>query len=422
MKKPHNASRFSKIMGAMVLVVLICFTASLQVYANTKMASKQSLSTKAEAGQDTQSSSTQAPSTQVPDASTQAPDASTQAPDASTQAPDASTQAPSTEAPSTEPTKPQPTMHYDISDVVATNDLDNITGYIEAENFYDDKDLAIELSMGGKTYKGTIEDGYFYVKIPYTKANTSFTIKLTEVKTGYVFTKKGKIAKDKTLPSISSGNINYSSTSIKGTTDGGATVVLKIGSKSYKKKTGSSGSFSFTIKPHKIGTQYTLTATAKYTGNKRTVKKTVKSKSTGIAVTKYITISSKTITGKVTGASKGDYVKVAINGKTYKGKVNRSNNTFSITIPKQKVGKNFTVGLYNQFSQRLSYYKDKIYLSIYMKIGMTKNQAVQTAWGYPDEIDYIYGIETWTYKSSSDIFYVYFLNGKVFNTYRYYYY
>lgn len=199
MKKPYNVSRFSKIMGAMVLVVLICFTASLQVYANTKMASKQSLSTKAETGQDTQPSSTQAPSTEVP---------------------------------STELTKPVPTMNYDISDVVATNDLDNITGYIEAENFYDDKDLSIELSMGGK---------------------------------------------------------------------------------------------------------------------------------------------------------------------------------------------NFTVGLYNQFSQRLSYYKDKIYLSTAMKIGMTKKQAVQTAWGYPDEIDYIYRIETWTYKSSSDIFYVYFIDGVVYNTYRYYY-
>ncbi|MFX4306763.1 hypothetical protein F8N00_15355 [Exiguobacterium sp. A1_3_1] len=66
------------------------------------------------------------------------------------------------------------------------------------------------------------------------------------------------------LPSVSLKAMNVKSTHVSGTTEKGATVTLKLGKKTYTKKTDAKGHFDWKVQKQKAGTVITVTSQNKY--------------------------------------------------------------------------------------------------------------------------------------------------------------
>lgn len=115
-----------------------------------------------------------------------------------------------------------------------------------------------------------------------------------------------------------------------------SSVTLKSGSKIYKGKEMNNGQYRLIIPNQKIGTKLTITATNNV-GDKQTKTFIVKKQLGTTASMKSVTTKSTEVNGITGKTVKGDTVEVIIGTKTYKTSIKKSNGSYSVKIPKQKV-------------------------------------------------------------------------------------
>lgn len=323
-------------------------------------------------------------------------------------------------------------MYKVVSDILY-DDETSFYIYLKPTSYYDedisDHKITIIVTINGNkyTYRRDLynileEDGRDIkpVKVKlgkyYYKDGTPYTIEIKGETTG-LYLKFFKEAEHSEMPPtliIDHDKVTYHDQYIKGETDERASVVLKIGKKTYKKKSNSRGKFKFKIKQLKIGTKIKITATSPINGNRITRTWKVKKPKMSIKVPNYVTKDSRTISGTLKGAKKGDYIVAYINGKKYKGKINYKKNQFSINVSNLSVG-NTTLTVYNKFKQKIISHNEHIYLSNSIYVGMTTDQVLQTTFGRPSTINrYNSGaLEQWVYRYSYRTTYIYVQNGVV---------
>ena len=151
---------------------------------------------------------------------------------------------------------------------------------------------------------------------------------------------------------------------------------------------------------------------------------TVKKSASKIETTAWVYKDSSKVKGKTVKVHKGDYIKIKINGRTYKKKIKKNANSFkfSIKIKKpNKYGIRMTTELYNKFNQRLSIEKEYVYKSNYVYVGDSKATVKWlTGWNDPYKRNYYSTGEQWCYDWDGDGFsdaFLYFRNGKVSDWY-----
>ncbi|BBF44056.1 hypothetical protein lbkm_2744 [Lachnospiraceae bacterium KM106-2] len=308
------------------------------------------------------------------------------------------------------------------------DDSNIISGTFEVEEDYEDdvyngeSGYYVFVVINGDSYQCDVKDDdyqdnlYFYGELPeYYKVGTEYTIQVQDIATGEVFSKSYTVKHSKDKPELSFDKINCHTTKVKGTTEPGAVVQLKLGSKKYKVRADEEGAFTIKIPYTKINTYYKFSVVNELSGNKNEKKGKVANTAVKINVKSWLTVKTRKIKGTVSGAVKGDKIVVKISGKKYKGKIYGKNKKFVISIPKQKVGAKVTVVLRNKFNQDMGKYQDKIYLKNGIDKGMTRKQMRSTTWGAPDKVN-VYdsgNYEQWIYYNDDDTLYVYFYYGKL---------
>lgn len=322
-------------------------------------------------------------------------------------------------------------MYKVVSDILY-DDETSFYIYLKPTSYYDedisDHKITIIVTINGNKYtyrRGLYnileEDGRDIkpVKVKlgkYYKDGTPYTIEIKGETTGLYLKFLKEVEHSEMPPTliIDHDKVTYHDQYIKGETDERASVVLKIGKKTYKKKSNSRGKFKFKIKQLKIGTKIKITATSPINGNRITRTWKVKKPKMSIKVPNYVTKDSRTISGTLKGAKKGDYIVAYINGKKYKGKINYKKNQFSINVSNLSVG-NTTLTVYNKFKQKIISHNEHIYLSNSIYVGMTTDQVLQTTFGRPSTINrYNSGaLEQWVYRYSYRTTYIYVQNGVV---------
>lgn len=293
----------------------------------------------------------------------------------------------------------------------------SISGTLITDNDKEDgnKLAKVTAQIGSKKYTATIKNQKF--KITYAKQKLGTKIKVIAVTNNGLTTDKTVTLKN--IPvKLSVNSISVRTSYIKGNTEKGAAISIKIGSKTYKTKAANSGAFSVKIPAQKKNTSIKVkTVSSKGYYNEKTYK--VKSVKTNVYINDYITMSTTKVSGKIVGAVKGDYIVATIGSRKYKGTISSSQKSYSITIPKQPYNAKVKVQLVAGNGTPLSSLTEKVYTSKYVKIGMTKSQVLKTTWGKPDEIyryTYSYGtVEQWVYYYSTYNYQtLYFLNGKIY--------
>ena len=214
----------------------------------------------------------------------------------------------------------------------------------------------------------------------------------------------------------------YGATSITNKTTPGAKVTAKIGKKTYKATAAANGKYTIKIPVVKIGTKIKMKFSSANTSLAKTV--TVKKSASKIETTAWVYKDSSKVKGKTVKVHKGDYIKIKINGRTYKKKIKKNANSFkfSIKIKKpNKYGIRMTTELYNKFNQRLSIEKEYVYKSNYVYVGDSKATVKWlTGWNDPYKRNYYSTGEQWCYDWDGDGFsdaFLYFRNGKVSDWY-----
>ncbi|WP_416729755.1 Ig-like domain-containing protein [Fictibacillus sp. JL2B1089] len=124
-----------------------------------------------------------------------------------------------------------------------------------------EKGSTVTVKFGINTYITVAENGKFAVPIFLQKAGTVFEIWAVDVY-GNKSTITKVITKDKTAPKSPVVNaVTSKSTSVTGTSEANATVIVKIGTKSYTAKAATNGAFSVKIPVQKANVTLTVTAT-----------------------------------------------------------------------------------------------------------------------------------------------------------------
>lgn len=226
-------------------------------------------------------------------------------------------------------------------------------------------------------------------------------------------TVKPALNKTTTTPTV-----KYGSTSLTGKTTPGAKVVAKIGKKYYKATAASNGKYTIKIPIVKIGTKIYLKYTSAGTSLSKTI--AVKKCSSKIETTYWTYQNSTRVRGRAKNVHIGDYIKVTVNGKTYKKKVTKNASTYGFSISIKKPGKygiRLTTSLYNKYNQYLASEKDYVYKGNTVYVGDTKSTVRWlTGWNDPVKKNYYTYEEQWCYDWSGDGIhdaYLYFRNNKV---------
>lgn len=226
-------------------------------------------------------------------------------------------------------------------------------------------------------------------------------------------TVKPALNKTTTTPTV-----KYGSTSLTGKTTPGAKVLARIGKKYYKGTAASNGKYTIKIPIVKIGTKIYLKYTSAGTSLSKTI--AVKKCSSKIETTYWTYKNSTKVRGRAKNVHKGDYIKVTVNGKTYKKKITKNANTlgFSINIKKPgKYGIRLTTSLYNKYNQYLASEKEYVYKGNTVYVGDTKSTVRWlTGWNDPVKKNYYTYEEQWCYDWSGDGIhdaYLYFRNNRV---------
>lgn len=237
---------------------------------------------------------------------------------------------------------------YDFSHVEAANlAVDEIAPNApKVKTTVSDKTIAIEglsekyatvtIKNGTKTVGSTLVngDGSWHIKLSKQVAGTSLRVVTTDT-AGNASAATSITVLDKTAPNVPTITTTVSdrTTTISGTAEKGATVVVKNGTKTIATtKAASSGKWSVKIPKQKAKTTLTITATdaAK---NQSVAKKVILLDRTAPTVPKVNAI--KKGAKKITGTTeKGATVVVKIGSKSYKKTV--STTKFSITVPALK--------------------------------------------------------------------------------------
>lgn len=218
------------------------------------------------------------------------------------------------------------------------------------------KNSRVYAKIGSKTYKDTTtSNGSFSIKIPKQKEGTKIT--LYEKRDGYTsdketikVTKSTKATDSFSKAKLTANTVYSNSTKISGKCYKGTTVSVKVGKKTYKDKTTSSG--KYTIKTPKIKAGTKLTITQKDSTGKKTKKTVVTVKH---IISKY-TPSIKATKGKTKVSGKGYSVKstmhITIGDKVYKAKTNEKG---EYSIKTCKITKGVKIKVYQQVDK----YKSK---------------------------------------------------------------
>lgn len=203
------------------------------------------------------------------------------------------------------------------------------------------KNTEVSVNAGGKTYKDkTTKDGKYSIKAPKLKEGAKITVTQKNT-TGSK--KRTKSVKNNELK-ITSISVSGSKTKISGKCAKNDWVKIKVGNKTYTDKTTKSGSFSVTVPRFSAGTKISVTQA----NSKATVKRVFSGN--GSLFVKYYKPSviahsnSYKVTGK--GLIKGSVVSVRINGKTYKGKVDKNDN-YKVKTCKLKKGDKVRITIKN---------------------------------------------------------------------------
>ena len=212
--------------------------------------------------------------------------------------------------------------------------------------------------------------------------------------------------------------VKYGSTKISSSTTPGAKVTAKIGTRTYKATADAKGKYTITIPVVKIGTKITLKFTSGSSSLTKTI--TVKKDSSDIETTYWTYKNSTKVRGKAYKVHAGDYVKVTINGKTYKKTITKAASSLNFSIPIKKPGKygiKMKTELFNKFGQQMAVENEYVYLSDVVHTGDTKAKVKWlTSWNDPDKINYYTYSEQWCYDWDGDGWhdaYLYFRNGRV---------
>ncbi|WP_251033144.1 Ig-like domain-containing protein [Bacillus sp. ISL-7] len=179
------------------------------------------------------------------------------------------------------------------------------------------------------------EDGQYKVTIPAQKAGTELVIIATDTAGNISNASTIKVI-DKTAPSVLTVyTVSDKSTGVTGTTEAGATVTIKIGTKSYTAKADSKGNYKVIIPVQKAGTKLIITA-KDAAGNVSVAKSITVLDKTAPVIPTVSTVSdlTKVVTGK---AEIGATVTVTIRTKKYTAKADAKGN-YKVTIPVQKAG------------------------------------------------------------------------------------
>lgn len=226
-------------------------------------------------------------------------------------------------------------------------------------------------------------------------------------------TVKPALNKTTTTPTV-----KYGSTSLTGKTTPGAKVVAKIGKKYYKATAASNGKYTIKIPIVKIGTKIYLKYTSAGTSLSKTI--AVKKCTSKIETTYWTYQNSTRVRGRAKNVHIGDYIKVTVNGKTYKKKVTKNASTYGFSISIKKPGKygiRLTTSLYNKYNQYLASEKDYVYKGNTVYVGDTKSTVRWlTGWNDPVKKNYYTYEEQWCYDWSGDGIhdaYLYFRNNRV---------
>ena len=226
------------------------------------------------------------------------------------------------------------------------------------------KNSTVTVTVGGKDYTTSdTADGKFKVKVPSIKTGTEVSVKLTKGK-DYSKTATTKAIADSFINAklTSCVTVKNGDTIVSGKCYPGTTVSVKVGSKTYKDTTTTTGKYSIKVPTIKKGTTIKITQKNKTNSKSRSLENKVS----------FLNITSVTYTSKgykVKGTCKKNQdVKITVGSKTYTTK-KTSDGTFSITIPNQKAGTAITISQGNGTITRriqggsrllLQYYKPNV--------------------------------------------------------------
>ncbi|MGD6991102.1 cell wall-binding repeat-containing protein [Sutcliffiella horikoshii] len=186
------------------------------------------------------------------------------------------------------------------------------------------------------------KDGHFQMAVSGLKENATLTFKVVGLD-GILITKKDVVVPDTTPPNKPTVESVYdTSTSVKGTTEATATIVVKAGTKEIGKGTADgTGKYSVTISKQKAGTELSVTATDQ-AGNRgeATVVKVADKTAPAKPVVNEVSDQSTTVTG-TTEATATVVVKAGTK-EIGKGTADGTGK-YSVTIAKQKAGLDLTV-------------------------------------------------------------------------------
>ena len=261
--------------------------------------------------------------------------------------------------------------------------------------------------------KKDVNEGWFKITGKYP-GTTTVTIKGPKGETSKLKVTVKPALKTNTKTPV----VKYGGTKISSSTTPGAKVTAKIGTKTYKATADAKGKYTIKIPVVKIGTKITLKFTSGSSSLTKTI--TVKKCSSDIETTYWVYKNSTKVRGAAFNVHAGDYVKVTINGKTYKKTFTKNASSPSFSIPIKKPGKygiKMKTELFNKFGQQMAVENEYVYLSDTVHTGDTKAKVKWlTSWNDPDKINYYTGSEQWCYDWDGDGWhdaYLYFRNGRV---------
>jgi hypothetical protein len=221
-----------------------------------------------------------------------------------------------------------PSVNY-ISDQATV-----VTGVVEAG-------ATVVVTIGTENYTGTADaNGAFQVTIPQQKAGTRVYVRAIDA-AGNKSNLRDLIVVDKTAPSAPTVNeVSDSATLVTGTTEGGATITVTIGTAEYTARAFSNGTFRVSIPAQPVGTRILIRATDAG-GNKSTLSsvRVVDRTPPAVPTLDPVTAKSTEVRGTTDG---GAYITVTIGSQSYTARA-FSNGTFRVAIPAQAAGVKISV-------------------------------------------------------------------------------
>lgn len=268
------------------------------------------------------------------------------------------------------------------------------------------------VSINGRNYEGVLlSEGS--IRMNYTaRVNDLINIVLTDTD-GYTYQTSCRIPNVK--PPIQINKLDTDSTKVDGKTIKNADITVHVGNKQYRTKSDANGNFSIKIKSQKSGTKVTVSVVA---ADGRSGSDSVKIRMVHgeIDIAKFVYRDSRTIICRITGARKGDILKIKVGKKTYKKKIKSKKKTqkVKISIKPVKAGTKIIAVYYDKYKKKKDSLKDMVYYGNDIYVGMSGSDALLTTWGEPVRKNYYGGRWVqWVFKKGRTTLYAYVQGGRV---------